>query len=85
VLKKRLERRYILTRFDGRRKMSWDIDQQLREQYGVEVCETRITENVSIAESPSFNLDVFAHAPGSRGAQDYAALLDELESSGFLQ
>jgi len=49
------------------------------------VCETRITENVSIAESPSFNRDVFSHAPGSRGAQDYAALLAELEGCGFLK
>jgi len=85
VLKKRLERRYVLTRFDGRRKMSWDIDKQLRERYGEEVCETRIAENVSIAESPSFNRDVFSHAPGSRGAQDYAALLAELEGCGFLK
>jgi chromosome partitioning protein len=85
VLKKRVERRYVLTRFDARRKMSWDIDQQLRVRYGAEVCETRIAENVSIAESPSYNRDVFEHAPGSRGAQDYAALLDELERCGFLQ
>jgi chromosome partitioning protein len=85
VLKKRLERRYVLTRFDGRRKMSWDIDKQLRERYGEEVCETRIAENVSIAESPSYNLDVFSHAPGSRGAQDYSALLAELEGCGFLK
>lgn len=85
VLKKRVERRYVLTRFDGRRKMSWDIDQQLRERFGTEVCESRITENVSIAESPSFSRDVFEHAPTSRGAQDYSTLLDELEAVGFLQ
>ncbi len=84
VLKKRLERRYVLTRFDGRRKMSWEIDQQLRARYGAEVCETRIAENVSIAESPSVSRDVFEHAPGSRGAQDYSALADELTASGFL-
>jgi chromosome partitioning protein len=84
VLKKRLERRYVVTRFDGRRKMSWDIDQQLRVRFGAEVCETRIAENVSIAESPACNRDVFEHAPGSRGAQDYTALLDELTASGFL-
>ena len=84
VLKKRLERRYVLTRFDGRRKMSWEIDQQLRARYGAEVCETRIAENVSIAESPSVSRDVFEHAPGSRGAQDYAALADELGACGFL-
>ena len=84
VLKKRLERRYLLTRFDARRKMSWDIDQQLRDRFGSEVCETRIAENVSIAESPASNRDVFEHAPSSRGAQDYAALVDELEACGFL-
>jgi chromosome partitioning protein len=39
---------------------------------------------VSIAESPATNLDVFEHAPGSRGAQDYSALADELSASGFL-
>jgi len=85
VLKKRLVRRYLLTRFDGRRKMSWDIDRQLRERYGDEVCETRIAENVSIAESPACNCDVFEHAPQSRGAQDYTALLDELTATGFMQ
>jgi chromosome partitioning protein len=84
VLKKRLERRYVMTRFDARRKMSWDIDRQLRERFGGDVCETRIAENVSIAESPACNRDVFEHAPGSRGAQDYAALADELKSCGFL-
>ncbi len=85
VLKKRVERRYIITRFDTRRKMSWDIDRRLRERFGAEVCETRIAENVSIAESPSFSKDVFEHAPESRGAQDYAALLAELEACGFLK
>ena len=85
VLKKRIERRYILTRFDGRRRMSWDIDQQLRDRFGTEVCQTRIAENVSLAESPFHHLDIFGHAPGSRGAQDYTALLDELQACGFLQ
>jgi chromosome partitioning protein len=84
VLKKRLARRYVLTRFDSRRKMSWDIDRQLRDRFGSEVCETRVAENVSIAESPASNRDVFEHAPSSRGAQDYSALVDELESCGFL-
>ena len=85
VLKKRVERRYLITRFDARRKMSWDIDRKLRERFGAEVCETRIAENVSLAESPSFKRDVFEHAPDSRGALDHAALLDELERCGFLQ
>jgi chromosome partitioning protein len=85
VLKKRIERRYVLTRFDGRRRMSWAIDKQLRERFGHDVCEARIAENVSLAESPFHSRSVFGHAPDSRGAQDYTALLDELQACGFLE
>jgi chromosome partitioning protein len=84
VLKKRIERRYLLTRFDTRRKMSWAIDRQMRERFGADVCETRIAENVSLAESPFHNRSVFGHAPESRGARDYTTLLDELQTCGFL-
>ncbi|MGH8750423.1 MAG: ParA family protein [Burkholderiales bacterium] len=83
VLKKRIERRYLITRFDARRKMSWEIYHQVREKFGAELCETRISENVSIAESPATNQDVFKHAPQSRGAQEYHALLCELTACGF--
>jgi chromosome partitioning protein len=85
VLKHRVERRYLLTRFDSRRRMSHDIVAQLVAKFGSEVCETRITEAVGIAESPALGKDVFAHAPNSRGALDYEALLEELLSSGFLE
>jgi chromosome partitioning protein len=85
VLKKRMERRYVITRFDVRRKMSFEIDRELRERYGADVCQARISENVSLAESPSHCRDVFEHAPASRGAQDYEALLNELETTGFVQ
>ena len=84
VLKRRVERRYVVTRFDGRRKMSWDIYNTFRARLGVELCETRICESVSLAESPNSEKDVFSHAPKSRGAQDYQALFDELRTSGFL-
>ena len=85
VLKERIERRYVLTRFDSRRRMSHDIEKALRERFGPELCETRIAENVSVAESPYYKRDVFAHAPGSRGAQDYERLVEELLASGFVE
>ncbi len=83
VLKRRVERRYVLTRFDTRRRMSHDIAEQLTERFGAELCRTRIGESVSLAESPAHGLDIFSHAPQSRGARDYEQLLDELISSGF--
>jgi len=85
VLKRRVPRRYLITRYDSRRKMSVDIEQQLRERYGEEVCATRIAENVSLAESPACNQDVFEHAPASRGARHYEQLLEELVSAGFIR
>lgn len=84
VLKRRVERRYLLTRFDRRRRMSEDVRTRLRERYGSEVCETVISENVAVAESPSLNRDVFRHNATSAGALDYLALREELKGHGFL-
>ncbi|MCC7548536.1 MAG: ParA family protein [Burkholderiales bacterium] len=84
VFKRKLMRRLVITRFDGRRRMAHEIVAHLTELFGDEVCRTRISESVSVAESPALNADVFSHAPHSRGAQDYDALLDELMETGFL-
>ena len=83
VVGKRIERRYVVTRFDGRRKMSWDILESLKACFGADMCESRISENVSVAESPFNSRDVFVHAPGSRGAADYRALFEELVAAKF--
>ena len=64
--------------------MSFEIQKRLAEQFGEEVCETVISENVAIAEAPACNRDIFSHAASSRGAQDYSALAGELASKGFL-
>lgn len=85
VLKRRVKRRYLLTRFDGRRNMSLDVLRMAEEKFGEDVCKTRIAENVSLAESPALNKTIFQHAPSSRGAHDYDALLAELLSDGIIE
>jgi chromosome partitioning protein len=85
VLKRRVNRRYLLTRFDGRRRMAWDVLKLVEEHFGADVCHTRIAENVSLAESPAMNKTVFEHAPESRGAHDYSDLLKELLADGFIE
>jgi chromosome partitioning protein len=84
VLKRRVERRYLLTRFDRRRKMTFDIQDRLRKQFGAELCETVISENVAIAEAPALGVDIFGHNPTSRGALDYQALMEELRVARFV-
>lgn len=85
VLKRRVERRYLLTRFDRRRRMSEDVRTKLRERYGDDVLDIAISENVAVAESPSLNRDVFKHNASSTGAQDYRKLLEELQERGDLR
>jgi chromosome partitioning protein len=85
VLKRRVARRYVVTRFDARRRMSHQIYEELKARFGDEICRTRIAESVSLAESPASNKDVFAHAPESKGAADYDALVDELVTCGFIE
>lgn len=87
VLEKKLnrtfERRIVVTRFDSRRKLSYDIYDKLKDRYGSLICNTRIGENVALATSPMHGLDVFAYASHSPGAADYMALTVELVKSGF--
>ncbi len=82
-LKRNFERRIVITRFDSRRKLSYDVYDNLRERYGDLICNTRIGENVALATSPMHHQDVFAFAPQSPGATDYMALTQELLESGF--
>ena len=85
VLKRRVPRRYLLTRFDGRRHMAWDVLRIVEAKFGAEVCRTRISENVSLAESPAVNKTIFEYAPTCRGALDYEDLLNELIEAGFIE
>jgi chromosome partitioning protein len=85
VFKHRLPRRYLLTRFDARRKMSSEVADLMAMAFRPEeICATRIAENVSLAESPARQLDIFRHAPQSRGARDYLALVEELVGAGLV-
>ncbi|MCE9551031.1 MAG: ParA family protein [Betaproteobacteria bacterium] len=84
-LKRLFERRILVTRFDSRRKLSYEIFDKLKDRYGSVVCNTRISENVSLATSPMHGKDVFAYAPHSPGAADYKALTGELIKSGFFE
>jgi len=42
------------------------------------IFKTQIRRNIKLAEAPSFGTDIFRYAPESHGANDYAALADEV-------
>jgi chromosome partitioning protein len=78
VVKHRINRRYIMTCYDRRRGMTFEVHEQAKSRFGEELCEVVISENVAVAESPQFKQDVFRYSSASTGAQDYNALLVEL-------
>jgi chromosome partitioning protein len=82
-LSRQLVRKILVTRFDGRRRLSYDIYRELQSRFGAALCVTVITETVSLAESPMHGKDIFAYAPGSQGAVDYQALTEELQAGKF--
>jgi chromosome partitioning protein len=84
-LQRQFERRIVITRFDSRRKLSYDIYDKLRDRYGSQVCNTRVGENVALATSPMHGLDIFAFGPHTPGAADYKALTIELMKTGFFE
>lgn len=84
-LHRKFERRIVVTRFDSRRKVSFDIFNKLKERYGDQLCSTRIGESVALSVSPMHGLDIFAYAPSTPGAADYKALTLELIKSGFFE
>jgi chromosome partitioning protein len=84
VLKKRIERRYLLTRFDRRRRMGFEVRDRMSAHFGADLCTTSISENVAVAEAPALGRDIFSHSPACRGALDYAELLEELTSAGLI-
>ncbi|OPZ71142.1 MAG: Chromosome partitioning protein ParA [Firmicutes bacterium ADurb.Bin456] len=68
----------IITRFSGRKSLSREILEVLKEPYGDVVFKTCIRENVSIAEAPSWGRDIFEYKANSNGALDYGALCEEI-------
>lgn len=84
VLKRKLKRRYLLTRYDQRKSMTLDVERKARKFFGDDLCTTVIRDNVAIAESPQQQQSIFSYSPKSTGALDYHALYFELISAGLI-
>lgn len=69
----------VLTRWK-RNNLSQAVEEQLREIYGAKLFNTKIRENIKIAESPLSATDIISHAPTSNGAKDYQSLTEEIIS-----
>ncbi len=56
-----------------------EVQEEITRHFGSKVFKTKIRSNVKLAEAPSHGQSIFAYAPGSSGAEDYAALATEVD------
>jgi chromosome partitioning protein len=68
----------VRTMFDSRSRLASEVSAQLVSHFGGQVFETIIPRNVRLAEAPSHGVSIIRYDRGSKGAQAYLALADEL-------
>ena len=68
----------VLTMFDGRNRLSLQVEEDARENLGELVFKTVIPRNVRISEAPSFSMPVLSYDSRSKGALAYRALAQEV-------
>ena len=68
----------LMTQFDARTTLAWDVVQAVRRSHPHHVLETLIPRNVRLSEAPSYGKSVLEYDPTCRGAAAYRALAKEL-------
>lgn len=68
----------IITQFDNRKVLNRDVVATIHTHFKDEVFNTKIRDNVALAEAPTQGLDIFRYNPKSYGAEDYLALCKEI-------
>jgi chromosome partitioning protein len=83
ALKRRIERRVVLTRFDETKPLCRESLATLKSRYGDALCETKVCDDPALSESPAHGMDIFTYASDAPGAHAYRLLTMELLSKGF--
>ena len=68
----------LRTMFDPRNTLAHQVSQQLEQHFGDKVYRTLVPRNVRLAEAPSYGAPAVLWDKGSKGAQAYVALTEEI-------
>ena len=60
-----------MTMFDGRTRLSTQVDEEVRTHFARETMMTRIPRSVRVSEAPSYSRSVLTYEPTSAGAVAY--------------
>lgn len=64
--------------FDSRKLLYKEVIENVETYFPDKLFNTRIRNNVSLAEAPAQGMDIFSYKPNSNGAEDYNSLVDEI-------
>ena len=70
----------LLTQFDARTTLAWDVVREVRRAYPDRVFATLIPRNVRVSEAPSHGIPITVYDPTCRGALAYRQLAEEVLS-----
>ncbi len=70
--------RVVLSRYQGKRRLSQQMYEHLRRQFAEVLLEQVITESVALAESPAYGQTIFEYQPRSRSARECERLANHL-------
>jgi len=77
---------FVLTRYDDHKKMNRQVCEQLENEFGSKVFQTRIRSNIQLAKAQEAGLDIFTFDKNAHGATDYMDLAKEfLEKTSAMQ
>jgi len=68
----------VMTQFDARTTLAWDVLEAVRRSHPHHLLQTLIPRNVRLSEAPSHGKSVLEYDPTCRGAAAYRALAKEL-------
>ena len=74
----KMKRRYLLTMYDSRTKLSKEVAEQVKEHFKEDVFKAIIPRNVKLAEAPSYGIPIHLYDPHSSGAVAYEQLASEV-------
>jgi len=69
---------YLLNQLDKRSRFACDFTQRVKEQLGSLLLNTAIRSNVHLKEAAAYGKNIFEYKSDSRGAEDFAALAQEI-------
>ena len=68
----------FVTQFDKRKVLHRDVVETIYTYFQEKLFNTRIRDNIALAEAPSQGLDIFRYDPECKGVEDYRSLCQEI-------